>query len=221
MRSLQTEHPLGGGAYYVEDDEATTEPFWLQGGNAEKAEQISQHFAEIMRILDLDLSDPHLHDTPHRVGRMYLEIFRGLQTRGEPAITTFPNVEGYSNMVMVRDIGFFSVCSHHMIPFFGQAHVAYIPGNRIVGLSKIARVVDFYARRPQLQERMTEQIIDFLVARLEPRGAMAVVEARHLCMEMRGVEKPGALTTTSAIRGCFRDKRVREEFMELLLRASA
>lgn len=220
MPSAQPERALGRRAYYIEEDEVTTEPFWLQGANAARAEQIGEHFAEIMRILNLDLDDPHLHDTPRRVGRMYLEIFRGLQDRGEPAITTFPNVEAYSNMVMVKDIHFFSVCSHHMIPFFGEAHVAYIPGSKIVGLSKIARIVDFYARRPQLQERLTEQVIDFLVAKLEPRGAMAVVEARHLCMEMRGVEKPGALTTTSAIRGCFRDKRVREEFMELLRKGS-
>jgi GTP cyclohydrolase I len=119
-------------------------------------------------------------------------------------------------MVIVKDISFFSVCSHHMIPFFGSAHVAYIPQSKIVGISKVARIVDFYARRPQLQERLTEQIVDFLMERLEPLGAMAVLEARHLCMEMRGVEKTGAVTTTSAIRGCFRDKGVRNEFTELL-----
>jgi len=205
--------------YYVEEEELVREPLWLQGKNRTKAERIAEHFGEILRILELDLEDPHLHETPKRVGRMFLEIFRGLQERHEPDITCFPNLENYSNMVMVKDIDFFSMCSHHMVPFFGKAHVAYIPAEKIVGISKIARIVEFYARRPQLQERMTEHIIDFLVERLEPQGAIAVLEARHLCMEMRGIEKPGALTTTSAIRGCFRDKGVREEFMELLQKA--
>jgi GTP cyclohydrolase I len=203
--------------YYVEEEETSSRPPpWLQGEGRLKADRIAEHFAEIMRILELDLDDPHLHQTPGRVGRMYMEIFRGLQREHEPAITCFPNEEGYSNMVIVKDISFFSVCSHHMIPFFGSAHVAYIPQSKIVGISKVARIVDFYARRPQLQERLTEQIVDFLMERLEPLGAMAVLEARHLCMEMRGVEKTGAVTTTSAIRGCFRDKGVRNEFTELL-----
>jgi GTP cyclohydrolase IA len=196
------------------DDDHT--PSWLRGDNREKAQEIAGHFAEIMRVLDLDLEDPHLRETPDRVGRMYLEIFRGLEDQSEPSITCFPNSEGYSNMVIVRDIDFFSVCSHHMIPFFGKAHIAYIPGEQIVGLSKIARIVEFYARRPQLQERLTEQVIDFIEEKLQPLGAIAVVEARHLCMEMRGVEKSGALTMTSALRGCFNEQRVREEFFDLL-----
>lgn len=182
----------------------------------ERAEKISEHFGEIMRVLNLDLSDPHLRDTPARVGRMYLEIFRGLSEQSEPSITYFPNDDGYDNMVIVRDIEFFSVCSHHMIPFFGKAHIAYIPGERIVGLSKIARIVEFYARRPQLQERLTDQVIDFLEEKLAPIGAIAVLEARHLCMEMRGVEKAGAMTTTSALRGCFNEPRVRQEFFDLI-----
>jgi len=208
-------------AYYVEEEsELEPQPGWLQGAGREKAERIAALFADIMRILEVDMDDPHLHSTPARVGRMFLEIFRGVQARGEPEVTWFPNLERYSNMVMVKDIPFFSMCAHHMIPFFGKAHVAYIPDQRIVGLSKIARVVDFYARRPQLQERLTEQCVDFLVSRLQPRGAIIVLEARHLCMEMRGVEKPGAITTTSAIRGCFHDKPVRQEFMELLQKAA-
>ncbi len=193
-------------------------PSWLRGENKTRATEIAGHFAEIMRVLGLDLEDPHLRDTPDRVGRMYLEIFRGLEDQSEPEVTCFPNSEGYSNMVIVKDIDFFSVCSHHMIPFFGKAHVAYIPGERIVGLSKLARIVEFYARRPQLQERLTEQVVDFLQAKLKPLGAIAVIEARHLCMEMRGVEKTGALTTTSALRGCFNQPRVREEFFDLLKR---
>lgn len=193
-------------------------PEIVEGEDQNKAGQIASHFAEIMRVLGLDLNDPHLIDTPQRVGRMYLEIFRGLKDQEEPAITSFPNREGYSNMVIVKDIDFFSVCSHHMIPFFGKAHVAYIPGEKIVGLSKIARIVEFYARRPQLQERLTEEVVEFIEDRLAPQGSIVVMEARHLCMEMRGVEKPGAMTTTSALRGCFEDQKVREEFFDLLKR---
>ncbi len=185
-----------------------------------KVDQIAGHFSEIMKVLGLPLDHPHLKETPDRVGRMYLEIFRGLEEKSAPVFTTFPNEEKYSNMVIVKDIGFFSVCAHHMIPFFGKAHVAYIPDQRIVGLSKIPRAVDFYARRPQLQERLTEQIIDLLVEKLKPQGAIVVMEARHLCMEMRGVEKPGAYTTTSAIRGCFEDQVVRKEFLDLLMKDS-
>ena len=204
--------------YYVDEEDPNRDPPWLQGENREKAEKIAGHFEEIMRIMGLDIEDPHLHETPRRVGRMFMEIFRGLQDQHQPPITCFPNLEGYSNIVMVKDIDFFSMCSHHMIPFFGKAHVAYIPGEKIVGLSKIARIVEFYSRRPQLQERLTEQIIDFFQKKLDPIGVIAVLEARHLCMEMRGVEKPGALTTTSAIRGHFRDKSAREEFLDLLMK---
>ena len=193
-------------------------PSWLQGKNKAKAAEIAGHFAEIMKVLGLALGDPHLLGTPDRVGRMFLELFRGLEDQQEPAVPVFPNSERYGNMVIVKDIDFFSVCSHHMIPFFGKAHVAYIPGDTIVGLSKIARMVEFYARRPQLQERLTEQVVDFLEDKLAPKGSIVVMEARHLCMEMRGVEKPGAVTTTSALRGCFEDQRVREEFFDLLKR---
>lgn len=205
---------------HFDPEDNGSEGFQMSKEQRVRAGRIARHFSQIMEILGLDLSDPHLRDTPARVGRMYLEIFRGLEEERAPAITTFPNAENYSNMIMVKDIEFYSVCAHHMIPFFGKAHVAYIPDQRIVGLSKIPRVVDFYARRPQLQERLTEQVIDFLVEKLAPQGAIVVMEARHLCMEMRGVEKPGAYTTTSALRGCFADKVVREEFLDLLVKDS-
>ena len=165
--------------------EDAANPSWLRGQNKAKAAEIASHFAQIMQVLGLDLSDPHLRGTPDRVGRMYMEIFRELGDQGEPAITCFPNSDRYGNMVLVKDIEFFSVCSHHLIPFFGKAHIAYIPGDAIVGLSKIVRIVEFYARRPQLQERLTEQIVDFLEAKLVPKGSIVVMEARHLCMEMR------------------------------------
>jgi GTP cyclohydrolase I len=165
--------------------------------------------------LDLDLKDPNLAETDLRVARMYRELFVGLE-RGEPGLRTFPNREGYSEMVTVLDIPFYSLCAHHLLPFFGSAHVGYIPAERIVGLSKLARVVEHYARRPQLQERMTEQILGLLRDRLSPKGVMVVVQARHLCMEMRGVNKPGVLTTTSAISGAFDEDKVRQEFLSLL-----
>ena len=149
---------------------------------------------------------------------MYLEMFHGLLEGSEPNVTTFPNEEGYSAMVMEKEIPFYSMCAHHLVPFYGHAHIAYIPRDRIIGLSKMARIVEFYAKRPQLQERLTEQVVGFLQEQLNPLGAMVVVEARHLCVEMRGVKKPGAVTVTSAIRGTFYRKEVREEFLDLLRR---
>ena len=149
---------------------------------------------------------------------MYLELFAGLSEGAEPRVTFFPNEERYTSMVMEKDIPFYSLCSHHFVPFYGHAHVAYIPNESIVGLSKMARIVEFYARRPQLQERLTEQIASFMAEKLDPQGVMVVIEARHLCVEMRGVKKPGALTVTSAIRGIFNTKPVREEFLDLLNR---
>lgn len=183
-----------------------------------KEERIATHFRAIMETLGLDLSDPNFVGTPDRVARAYMEMFAGLTLGKEPVLTTFPNDEHYNQMVAVKDISFYSMCAHHFLPFFGKAHVAYIPGGHIIGLSKMARIVDFYAKRPQLQERLTEQIIGYLESHLEPLGSIVVVEANHLCMEMRGVNKPGPVTTTSAIRGAFLSKEVREEFLNLLRR---
>lgn len=181
-----------------------------------QAYRVAAKFREVMEALELDLGDPNLVGTELRVARAYQELFAGLSAGAEPALRTFPNTERYSEMVSVVDITFYSLCAHHFLPFFGSAHVAYLPGDRIVGLSKVARVVNFYARRPQVQERMTEQIINYLERRLEPRGVMVVVQARHFCMEMRGIGKPGLTTTTSAIRGDFEEERVRREFLALL-----
>lgn len=187
-------------------------------GEDPRAARIAEHFRGIMDALGLDRADPNLAGTDQRVARMYLDLFSGLEEGAEPKITTFPNDEQYSQMVAVQDITFHTVCAHHFLPFFGRAHVAYVPNGRIVGLSKLARIVEFYARRPQIQERMTEQVIQFLEKELHPLGAMVVIEANHFCMEMRGVKKPGATTTTSAIRGSFLDRAVREEFLGLLRR---
>ena len=183
---------------------------------AEEVERIAAHVRGILEVLGLDLDDPNLRQTDRRVARMYQEMFQGLKEGSKPKITTFPNDEGYQHMVMERDLPFYSMCAHHLVPFYGHAHIAYIPSDRIIGLSKFARILDFYAKRPQLQERLTEQVVDCLVERLEPAGVMVVIEARHLCVEMRGVKKPGALTVTSAIRGSFHERAVREEFLDLL-----
>lgn len=183
-----------------------------------RVEQIAAHVRGIMDVLGLDRSDPNLIETDERVARMYLEIFSGLDVGAEPKITTFPNDEGYSQIVAVFDVPFYSMCAHHFLPFFGRAHVAYVPAGEVIGISKLARIVELYARRPQIQERMTEQIVDFLEDRLNPIGAIAVVEGRHMCMEMRGVKSHGSTTVTSAVRGSFRDRVQREEFSELLRR---
>jgi GTP cyclohydrolase IA len=184
----------------------------------EKLAVISRHMRAIIEALGLDPADPNLRDTDARVARMYLEMFHGLSEGAEPKITVFPNDERYTAMVMEKDIPFYSMCAHHFVPFYGHAHIAYIPNDRIVGLSKMPRIVEFYACRPQLQERLTEQVAGFMAEKLQPQGVMVVVEARHLCVEMRGVKKPGALTVTSAIRGIFFNRPVREEFLDLLNR---
>ena len=189
----------------------------LDTDQRQKAERIAHHVRGILTALDLDLADPNLAETDVRVAKMYLEMFDGL-SESAPKVTTFPNEEGYSHMVMEKQIPFYSMCAHHLVPFYGHAHIAYIPRDRILGLSKFSRILEFYAKRPQLQERITEQVVTFLEENLQPQGAMVVIEARHLCVEMRGVKKPGALTVTSALRGIFHERPVREEFLDLLRR---
>lgn len=162
--------------------------------------------AAVQRILYAIGEDPSregLRDTPVRMARMYTELFSGLhQNPGEVLRTTFH--ETYDDVVLVRDISFFSMCEHHLLPFFGRAHVAYRPRQGLItGISKLARLVEGYARRPQVQERLTRAIVDTLVDRLDPEGALVVLQAEHLCMAMRGIQKPGTLTLTTAARGCF------------------
>lgn len=184
-----------------------------------RIDQISAHVKEIIRILGLSPeTDQNLKDTDRRVAKMYLEIFSGLEEGNFPKLTTFPNDEGYQAMVIEKEIPFYSMCAHHFVPFYGHGHIAYIPQDRIIGLSKLPRILEFFARRPQLQERLTEQVAGVLWEELKPLGVMVVVEARHLCVEMRGVKKPGSVTVTSAIRGVFKQKAVREEMLDLLRR---
>jgi GTP cyclohydrolase IA len=169
--------------------------------------------AEMLDALGVDLGDESLRETPARVARMYAELL----TPEEFTVTTFPNDGDYDELVIVRDIPFASLCEHHLMPFTGVAHIGYLPGERIVGLSKLARVVALYARRLQVQERMTSQIATWLVERLEPQGVGVVIDAEHLCMTVRGVQSPGARTITSAVRGRLRtDPRTRAEFLALV-----
>jgi len=168
--------------------------------------------ADLLVALGADLTDEGLRDTPGRVARAYAELL----TPKPFNLTTFPNDEGYDELVLARDIPFHSLCMHHMLPFYGVAHVAYLPGDRIIGLSKLARVVELFARDLQVQERLTRQVADWLQTHLSPKGVGVVIEAEHLCMSLRGVQKPGSRTVTSALHGLVReDSRTRQEFLAL------
>jgi GTP cyclohydrolase I len=158
-----------------------------------------------------------IKDTPQRVAKMYEEIFAGLKTPSEE-ILNYIQGESHDEMVLLKDIPFYSVCEHHLLPFVGKAHVAYIPsGGKIVGLSELVKAVEVLAKRPQVQERLTTQLADLIMERLKPKGAMVVIDAEHLCMSMRGVKKPGSRTVTSAVRGIFRTKQsTREELLQLI-----
>lgn len=173
---------------------------------------------ELLLAVGEDPDREGLRDTPARVARAYEEIFGGLRQEPEDVLTTTFDI-GHEEMVLVKDIEVYSTCEHHLVPFHGIAHVGYIPSvdGRITGLSKLARLVEVYARRPQVQERMTSQIADALVRILEPRGVLVVVECEHLCMSMRGVRKPGSRTVTSAVRGVMRDVATRAEAMSLII----
>jgi GTP cyclohydrolase I len=172
---------------------------------------------ETLRRLDEDPKRPGLVKTPHRVAASLRWLTRGCCIDAEKIVRDAMFEEPHESMVLVRDIELYSMCEHHMLPFFGKAHVAYLPNGRIVGLSKIARVVDVFARRLQVQERLTDEIADLLMTTLEPGGVGVVVEAYHLCMMMRGVEKQHSKTVTSALRGAFRDdSRTRDEFLRLV-----
>ena len=168
--------------------------------------------ADLLVALGADLRDPGLADTPRRIADAYQELLTP-----EPfEATTFPNDEGYDELVVVRDIPFRSLCMHHLLPFHGVAHVGYLPARRILGLSKLARVVELFSRELQIQERLSTQIADWLTERLQPKGVGVVLEAEHLCMSLRGVRTPGARTVTSALHGLIRDDpRTREEFLNL------
>ncbi len=168
---------------------------------------IQRAMREIIIALGEDPDREGLVDTPARVGRMYAEVFAGLQSDPCEELHKVFVADGHDEMVLVRDISFYSMCEHHFLPFHGIAHVAYLPDGKVTGLSKLARLVEGFARRPQMQERLTTQVVEALMEALEPRGALVVVEASHMCMEMRGVKKSGARTQTSAVRGIFEESQ--------------
>ncbi|HET9729722.1 MAG TPA: GTP cyclohydrolase I FolE [Acidimicrobiia bacterium] len=189
-----------------------------QESNGIDLARIEKAVREILLAIGEDPDRNGLERTPRRVAEMYAEIFSGLHDDPSKHLVTRFDAD-HDEMVLVRDIPLYSACEHHLIPFHGHAHVAYIPGDDgcITGLSKLARLVDGFAKRPQVQERLTTQIADALVEKLQPRGAFVLIEAEHLCMSMRGVRKPGALTVTSAVRGLFKDNpATRAEVMALL-----
>ena len=181
-------------------------------------ERIEAAVREILLAIGEDPDRDGLQKTPARVAKMYSEIFAGLRESADHHLQVTFEAD-HDEMVMVRDIPMYSACEHHLVPFVGKAHVAYIPGNdgRITGLSKLARLVDAYAKRPQVQERLTSQIADEIERTLQPKGVLVVIEAEHMCMSMRGVRKPGSSTVTSAVRGLFRDNvATRAEAMRFL-----
>jgi GTP cyclohydrolase I len=180
------------------------------------AKRIEEATREVLLAMGEDPDREGLRATPERVARMYSELFAGLLI--EPAdLLQISFDEGHEEMVIIRDIPFYSMCEHHLLPFHGRAHLGYIPRGKVTGLSKLARVVEAFAKRPQLQERLTSQIADTLMDHLEPEGVAVVIEAQHLCMTMRGVQKPGSSVVTSAVRGHFADSSVtRAEFLSLV-----
>ena len=182
----------------------------------EGLEELAENYKNILQLLGEDTAREGLQKTPMRVAKAMQVLTRGYTQDPHKVLTDALFEEKYNQMVIVKDIDFFSMCEHHMLPFYGKAHVAYIPNGYITGLSKIARVVDIYSHRLQVQERLTQQIKDCIQNTLHPHGVMVVVEAKHMCMQMRGVEKQNSITTTSDFSGAFRQAKTREEFMNLL-----
>ena len=179
-------------------------------------DELATHYKAILSLLGEDPEREGLLKTPMRVAKAMQILTRGYTQDPHKVLTDALFEEKYDQMVIVKDIDFFSMCEHHMLPFYGKAHVAYIPNGHITGLSKIARVIDIYSHRLQVQERLTEQIMNCINDTLKPQGVMVVIEARHMCMQMRGVEKQNSVTTTSAYSGVFESMKVREEFKSLL-----
>ena len=193
-------------------------PVGRTSGRAYDEDGVRRAVYDLLVAIGEDPDRDGLKETPERVGRAYREIFAGLWQQPEDVLTTTFDLS-HDELVLVKDIEVRSQCEHHLVPFSGVAHVGYIPSSdgRITGLSKLARLVDVFARRPQVQERMTTQIADALMRILEPRGAIVVIECEHLCMSMRGIRKPGATTVTSAVRGQLRDPTTRAEAMSLIV----
>ena len=179
-------------------------------------DELAAHYKETLTLLGEDPAREGLEKTPMRVAKAMQVLTRGYTQDPHKVLTDALFEEKYNQMVIVKDIDFFSMCEHHILPFYGKAHVAYIPNGKITGLSKIARVVDIFSHRLQVQERLTEQVMQCINDTLKPQGVMVVIEAKHMCMQMRGVEKQNSITTTSAYSGVFESSKTRNEFMNLL-----
>lgn len=189
-----------------------TETEWRDG-----LDELASHYERVLELLGEDPERDGLQKTPMRVAKAMQVLTRGYTQDPHKVLTDALFEEKYNQMVIVKDIDFFSMCEHHLLPFYGKAHVAYIPNGYITGLSKIARVVDIFSHRLQVQERLTQQIKDCIENTLHPLGVMVVIEAKHMCMQMRGVEKQNSVTTTSAFKGAFlSDSKTREEFVQLI-----
>ena len=183
----------------------------------EKIQQIEEHFTKIMEIMGLDLTDDSLRDTPHRVAKMYItEAFSGLNPMNKPAITLFENKYRDDQMLVEKDITFYSHCEHHFVPIYGKAHVAYISSGKVIGLSKINRIVQYYARRPQVQERLTVQIGKELEKALDTEHVAIVIDATHLCVASRGVSDTNSKTGTAYFSGRFKDTQIKNEFLNYI-----
>ena len=182
----------------------------------EGLDELASHYKQVLTLLGEDPEREGLEKTPMRVAKAMQVLTRGYTQDPHKVLTDALFEEKYNQMVIVKDIDFFSMCEHHILPFYGKAHVAYIPNGYITGLSKIARVVDIFSHRLQVQERLTEQIMQCINDTLKPQGVMVVIEAKHMCMQMRGVEKQNSITTTSAYSGVFESSKTRNEFMDLL-----
>jgi len=182
----------------------------------EGLDELASHYKQVLILLGENPEREGLEKTPMRVAKAMQVLTRGYTQDPHKVLTDALFEEKYNQMVIVKDIDFFSMCEHHMLPFYGKAHVAYIPNGHITGLSKIARVVDIFSHRLQVQERLTEQVMQCINDTLKPQGVMVVIEAKHMCMQMRGVEKQNSITTTSAYSGVFESSKTRNEFMDLL-----
>lgn len=183
-----------------------------------KMDQIEGHMKKIMNTLGCDMNDESLKDTPKRVAKMFVnEIFSGMDEKNEPRITTFPNDYGYDQIVGLADITVYSTCEHHFLPFPMKVHIGYIPNETVIGLSKLARIAKYIARRPQVQERFTRQVVDFIIEKIKPKGVIVIAEGQHMCMQMRGIENHTATMITSETRGIFRnEKEMEQKFLEFV-----
>ena len=185
--------------------------------NEEKKNLIEGHFRAIMQILNLDLNDESLKDTPKRVAKMYVEeLFEGLDLNNRPKITTFENSYNYKGMILEKNINIYSICEHHFVPIIGKAHIAYFAKEKVVGLSKLNRIVNYFSKRPQVQEKLTVQISDFLKKELNTDDVACIIDAKHLCVSMRGIKDILSSTTTAEYSGVFMEKEIKEELLQLI-----